>query len=532
VKTLEFWSPLEKDIKKRIHVNEISGASLRLGAQELDSVAFKLDQDWGFFFLLDIWVEDLLDEQAPHRFRVNYELYNLEVAEKLRLIVEVNDGDTIESVQRIWPSAKPFEDEIRSDFGLFCSVKDRNNFIMRKDFCFERRNITKIEVKTKPEGWINISMDNTLIGGHLEISAQTKKDSLSEIAKIEVESGYQYRGIEKLLEGKKINDVLPILERVDLSSGIFYSTLFCEIVEAHTGLIVPERAQAIRMIYLEIGRIFQHLGVLRNMASEANYSKMLATCLVLRKEMLLFCDHTLKTRYFSRALCFGGVNTDLEIGWSSSFHDLLGLMEGGLDELTLLTRRSREWMGRTVCKHTSPHSALSYGVTGPNLRATGVNFDLRKIKPKYFYGEINFEIPLGINGDLYDRCLVRVEEIRQSVIILYQLADNLPSGEIQQEEKFYGVTPQSSFDLINKLAGPGSFIHIPSGTFADEIESANGILSLKFSSHGDNSISRFRMRPPSISHLHFFENEAIGLTLAELPPFYSSLNICLNEVDR
>ena len=190
-------------------------------------------------------------------------------------------------------------------------------------------------------------------------------------------------------------------------------------------------------------------------------------------------------------------------------------------------------MARTnVCKITS-HMALEYGLSGPSLRASGINYDLRKASPYYFYNDVDFEIPLGVNGHCYDRYLVRIEEIRQSLKIIVQVLDNLPFGDCVAThpltELFHAKSPQqfsTAEDFVkNKITPPSKRIY-------SSIEAANGELGFYLISDGSSKPWRVKVRAPSFTHIQVLAQVLPGLILDDALVGFSSLNITPGELDR
>lgn len=542
-KAKNFWSDLEVALKKGLSYERFDWARMKVSSEELPQVVETLCSDWGFFFLLDIWASDHLDDDQENcRFLVHYELLNLENSLKVEVVVELMNEQKLVSLGSQWSGAYWYQNEITEMFGI--------DFTFRRNEKASTRALLLEGVDTKYPLRKNSFVQNELKRLHTPSSAKSNMKSVSSrslglgplrfqyslkeglIDEIKLNAGLSHKGLEKLSEQHSYEATLGLLERISPLSAPSLSFGLCRLLEDGLKLAVPDRAKVIRMLVLELARVLDHLSCLKAMADDADHHRLKEVCTDLIENVLIFQRQVFSRRVLTRMMSIGGVRLDLESGWSGYFNYLLEALDQGVDEISVLTRRSRLWMKRTNLFPIHAKLALDWGMTGPNLRATGVNYDLRKINPFYFYKDVDFEIPLGINGDAYDRCLVRTEEMRQSIKILYQLTDNLPTGPISCFDLRLDEQKQTNLSLIKNLQSFTPNYELPLGSYSAEIEGGNGVFSYKVLSNGGPFPHRFRLRTPSFSHAQFMEFHGRDLSPVEFYSLISSLHIVSAEVDR
>ena len=232
----------------------------------------------------------------------------------------------------------------------------------------------------------------------------------------------------------------------------------------------------------------------------------------------------------------GGLSKDLPLGWISDCQEAIKKVNRNISTLNQLLTRSRTWIQRTSICPISPREAIEWGYTGPCLRACGVNHDLRKVSPYYFYNEVDFEIPLGVNGDSYDRYLIRMEEMLQSLKIIEQLLSNLPQGDVSLEENICLISSKSVFsdpearDRHIKLMEKG--LSPPRKDIYSATEAANGELGFYVISNGAPYPYRVKMRPPCYPLLQSFLEVSRHQMIADAMVNLGSMNIVSGELDR
>jgi NADH:ubiquinone oxidoreductase subunit D len=286
------------------------------------------------------------------------------------------------------------------------------------------------------------------------------------------------------------------------------------------------------MLFSELVRIYSHMSSLIFIADEARLESMSWSILREQEKLSqLFAKYN-GSRVLAGVYSIGGVDQDLPIGWGSLCQSTLKSIKKTILVFSKQTTRSRQWMNRMGLSPLNAKLALDWGITGPMLRACGVNYDLRKTIGHYFYKDIEFEIPLGINGDCYDRVLVKVEEIYQSSKICEQLIDNLPAGDHHLFNSLNASQSDHPQQLIAKnlrfLTGP----NLKTGIHEASLESPSGHLSVTTHVDSQNKSSRVRLRTPGFPLSQLYPALARGLSLEQSMTALSSLHLRSSEVDR
>ena len=300
------------------------------------------------------------------------------------------------------------------------------------------------------------------------------------------------------------------------------------------GINIPDKAKALRMVFCELSRILDHLNCIGDLSLSAGNEIIKFKCLDMKERIYELFEKVAGSRLKVSINVIGGLSRDLPQGWIIECLNNLKYIEKNIIVIDKLLTRSPTWMSRTnVCCSLSAKDALDYGLSGPNLRATGINYDLRKASPYYFYRDVDFDVPLGINGNSYDRYLVRLEEIRQSLRIITQILDNLPVSDIIADHSFTQVLTQEE----NKGSENSSkfFKETPATTEKSHysfIESANGELGFFLVSDGGICPWRVKIRAPSFAHAQAFESSATELLIDDALVAFSSFNITPGELDR
>ncbi len=333
------------------------------------------------------------------------------------------------------------------------------------------------------------------------------------IVKSESILGDHHKGLEKLGESKNYIELLGLTRYLSSQSSLTSSFLHAHTIEKALELEIPKRAQAIRMVLLEFSRISEHLFCLGAIFHEAKLPIVNRNLIKLRESILrLFCLYG-KNRVNPKAFVFGGMPKDLCGQFLGQAVELLKVLPRELDQAKSWFSSSRVFKERTYINPLTADEAISWGYTGPILRATGVNFDLRKVSPFYFYDQVEFEVPLGVTGTPFERVLVRFEEILQSLEIISQLLDHLPVGKIQEE---IGL----------------SKIELPKGAYYTSVESPSGELGEFIYSEEGERPNRIHWRTPSFTHYLSLNEMIKGHMLETAKMTLSSMNLMSSEMER
>ena len=325
--------------------------------------------------------------------------------------------------------------------------------------------------------------------------------------------GYLHRGIEKIAENRTYVQFNPYVDRMDYVAAVSNGLGYCEAVEKLLGVEAPERARYIRVILTELNRLASHQVWLGTHALDIGALTPLFYCFRDREEILKIFEKYCGARLTTHAFRIGGCQYEIYEGFAKEVLDYCDFVLPKIDEYEELLTTNRIWMERTkgVGVLTGPE-CIELGATGPVLRGSGVKWDLRKAQPYAAYDKFEFDIPTGKNGDTYDRYLVRIEEMRQSVRILRQAASGIPEGPITAK--------------VPKVLRP------PAGEVYHSIEAPKGELGYFIVSDGSTQPYRVRVRPPSFVNLQALDKMVRGWLVADVVAVIGTLDIVLGEVDR
>jgi len=325
--------------------------------------------------------------------------------------------------------------------------------------------------------------------------------------------GYLHRGIEKIAENRTYVQFNPYVDRMDYVAAVSNGLGYCEAVEKLLGVEAPERARYIRVILTELNRLASHQVWLGTHALDIGALTPLFYCFRDREEILKIFEKYCGARLTTHAFRIGGCQYEIYEGFQKEVLDYCDFVLPKIDEYEELLTTNRIWVERTKGVGVlTGAECIELGATGPVLRGSGVKWDLRKAQPYAAYSKFEFDIPIGKNGDTYDRYLVRIEEMRQSVRILRQAASGIPEGPIIAK--------------VPKVLRP------PAGEIYHSIEAPKGELGYFIVSDGSTQPYRVRVRPPSFVNLQALDKMVRGWLVADVVAVIGTLDIVLGEVDR
>jgi NADH-quinone oxidoreductase subunit D len=350
--------------------------------------------------------------------------------------------------------------------------------------------------------------------------------------------GYVHTGIEKTAEDKSYWKVIPVVERMDYLAYYFNAQAFCGAVETLLECEVPKRAQYLRVLHLELNRIMSHLVWLGTSALDLGAISMFWYCFRDRETILDLFEYSSGQRMHTRYIQVGGVAEDIPLGFADKVRSFVREMPERVDQYEALLAKNEIVLARL--RHVCPldeETLLSLGVTGPLLRATGNPWDLRKAMPYSSYDDFDFRIPIGTQGDNYDRYAVRVAEIRESVKIISQALDGLPEGPFITDDRKVALPPRhelatSMEALIHHFKLVTEGFRVPPGEVYYPIESPRGELACFVRSDGSSKPARVHMRDPSFVNLQAFAPMARGGYIADLIATLAMLDPILGGIDR
>jgi len=350
--------------------------------------------------------------------------------------------------------------------------------------------------------------------------------------------GLLHRGTEKLMEYKTYLQALPYLDRLDYVSAMAQEHAYSLAVEQLLNCPVPLRAQYIRVLFSEISRLLNHLLALTTHAIDVGAMTPLLWAFEEREKLMEFYERVSGARLHAAYFRPGGVSQDLPVGFLADVDVFLRQFTLRINEIEEMLTANRIWKQRLVdIGVVSKESALSYGFSGPMLRGSGVAWDLRKAAPYDAYDKVSFSIPVGSNGDCFDRYLIRVHEMHESVSIMHQCLNSMPIGHVRVDDK--KITPPSRALMKYSME---SLIHhfklytegysVPSGEAYSSVEAPKGELGVYVRSVGGNKPYRCRIKAPGFLHLQALDMMTRGHMLADVVTVIGTQDIVFGEVDR
>jgi len=350
--------------------------------------------------------------------------------------------------------------------------------------------------------------------------------------------GFLHRGFEKECESSTWNQVFPYVDRLNYASPLLNEIGYALAVEKLVGVDVTPRCKVLRVILGEMARIADHLVCLAAMSMELGAFTPFLYLVKTRDWIYLVFERVTGQRVMHSFMRIGGMKCDAPDGFKEEVLALLPRIEVTIRDVEALLVKNRIFIDRTVnvgCM--TAERALGYGWTGPCLRSTGVDYDVRKAEPYLCYGDVRFDVPVGTNGDNYDRFQVRCEEMRQSMRIIRQAFDMLPPGPVQLD------LPDVSFpdkqDVYTSIEGTIRHFmlvmeggRVPAGEVYSATEAANGELGFYIVSTGGGSPYKMRVRPPCFANIAALSEMIDGGFIADVVPTFGSINMIGGECDR
>ena len=350
--------------------------------------------------------------------------------------------------------------------------------------------------------------------------------------------GLLHRGTEKLIEYKTYTQAIPYFDRLDYVSPMCQEHAYALTVEKLLGCKVPLRAQYIRVLFSEITRILNHIMALTTQALDVGAMTPLLWMFEEREKMMGFYEKVSGSRMHSAYIRPGGVHQDLPAGLLEEISDFANNFIKYVDDLETLLTDNRIFKQRMVgIGVVTKEEALSWGFSGPMIRGSGIAWDLRKSQPYEIYAELDFDIPVGKNGDSYDRYLIRVAEMRESIKIIKQCLEKMPEGEIITSDTKIAPPKRAEMKhsmeaMINHFKLFTEGYHVPAGESYGCVEAPKGEFGVYIISTGGNKPHRCRVRAPGFAHLQALDFMVKGHMLADVVTIISTQDIVFGEVDR
>jgi NADH-quinone oxidoreductase subunit D len=369
---------------------------------------------------------------------------------------------------------------------------------------------TRETLYDSPEMILNMGPQHPSTHGVLRVVLRLDGETVIDL---DCDIGYLHRGMEKIAENRQYSMIAPYWDRLDYIAAVSNGLVWVETVEQMLGLEVPQRAHYIRTVMTELNRIASHLLWLATHALDIGAFTVLLWALREREEILKIFERQFGARLTCHAWRIGGMPNDAYDGFEADVRQFVKNFPKRIEEYETVLSENRIWLSRTVgIGVISAEDAIAIGLSGPALRGSGVAWDIRKARPYAAYADVDFEVPLGENGDTYDRYLVRLEEMRQSRRIIEQAIEKLPDGPVMAK--------------VPKIIKP------PAGDYYHSIEAPKGELGCYLVSDGTSSPHRVRVRPPSLINLQALRQMCIGHLVADVVAIIGTLDIVLGEIDR
>lgn len=350
--------------------------------------------------------------------------------------------------------------------------------------------------------------------------------------------GLLHRGTEKLIEYKTYMQALPYFDRLDYVSMMAQEHAFSLAVEKLLGCSIPLRAQYIRVLFCEITRLLNHLLAITTHALDVGALTPFLWAFEEREKLMEFYERVSGARMHAAYIRPGGIAQDLPLGLCEDIYQFAEQFASRLDEMEELLTDNRIWKQRLVdIGVVTAAQAIHWGFSGPMLRGSGVAWDLRKTQSYEIYNDLEFDVPVGVHGDCYDRYLVRMEEMRQSLRLIIQCLNKLPLGPIKTEDKKISAPSrtemkQSMESLIHHFKLYSEGYAVPKGETYTSVEAPKGEFGVYLVSDGTSRPYRCKIKAPGFSHLQSLDWMSKGHMLADVVTIIGTQDIVFGEVDR
>lgn len=504
-------------------------------------------------------------------FTVFYHLLSIDRNSDVMLKVALSANDLrLPTATGIYPNANWYEREVLDMYGIhfdghplpkrMLMADNWQGHPLRKDYPARatefdpyalnaaKQDLEQETLRFKPEEWgmkehaensdymfLNLGPNHPSAHGAFRVILQLDGE---EIVDCVPEIGYHHRGAEKMAERQSWHSYIPYTDRIDYLGGVMNNLPYVLSVEKLAGIKVPSRVDFIRVMMAEFFRINSHLLYLGTYIQDVGAMTPVFFTFTDRQRAYKVIEAITGFRMHPAWFRIGGVAHDLPRGWDKLVREFLDWMPKRLDEYEKAAMKNSILIGRT--KNVAVYNtkeALEWGVTGPNLRATGLDFDLRKARPYSGYENFEFEVPIAHNGDCYDRGMLRVEEMRQSLRIIEQCLQHMPEGPYKADHPLTTPPPkertlQHIETLITHFLQVSWGPVMPAGEAFQMIEATKGANSYYLTSDGSTMSYRTRIRTPSFPHLQQIPAVIRGSMVSDLIAYLGSIDFVMADVDR
>ena len=504
-------------------------------------------------------------------FSVVYHLISFRSNQDIRLKVGLQLDDlSMPSIISLYPNANWYEREVWDMFGIdfpahpnLCRIllpPTWEGHALRKDHVARATELEpfKLDVKRqqkeqealrfKPEDWglerkhkntefmfLNLGPNHPSVHGVfrivLQLDGEVIVDAIPEI-------GFHHRGAEKMAERQSWHTYIPYTDRIDYLGGVMNNLPYVMAIEKLAGITVPDRARVIRIMLAEMFRIASHLLFYGTFVQDIGQMSPVFYMFSDRERLFRIIEAITGGRMHPAWFRIGGVAHDLPVGWDAMVKDFVAWMPARLDQYQKMSMNNSILKQRTQGIGTyNQIEAMDWGITGPGMRATGIDFDMRRDRPYGGYEQFDFEVPVYQGGDCFDRAMVRVDEIRESLKIIEQCRHNMPAGPYKAAHSLTTPPPRENtmqdietliHHFLNVSWGPV----VPAGECSMNIEATKGNNMYYLTSDGGTASYRTRIRTPSFPHLQQIPLLSRGLLIADLIAIIASIDFVMADVDR
>ena len=518
------------------------------------------DPDLRYNFLMDLTAVDNLTKGLTPRYEVVAHLYSLAHNQRVRMKAPVPDDEPrIDSLMPVWTGANWFEREAYDMFGLtFSDHPDLRRILLydgfegyplRKDYptdkeqplhqhaldpSFYQSRMDALGTETR-HMFMHMGPSHPAMHGvihlTLELEGETVIDGDAEI-------GYLHRAFEKESEIHTYTQVIPYTDRLNYVSPLINNVGYVMAVEKLFDVEVPERSQYIRVIVSELSRITDHLTCIAANAMELGAFSVFFYLIKAREEIWKLVETVCGARLTTTYTRVGGVMADLPETFGPQLQQVLETLRESLQDGSKLLEKNRIFYDRMRGTGIiGPEAAIALSFTGPVLRSTGVDYDVRKANPYLVYDQLDFDVPLGEQGDNYDRYLVRMEEVRQSIRLIEQCMARIPDGPVQLGDARMTMPPKAEVygtieGLMNHFKLIIEGIRPPPGEAYFPVEGANGELGFYLVSDGSGRPYRCRVRPPCFTLMQGLVPMIQGGMVSDIVATFGTINMIAGENDR
>ena len=515
-----------------------------------------------YTFLVDMTAVDYLHQKnQPERFAIIYILRDQHFQNLITLKTYIDSSLATQSITSLFKSANWAEREIWDQYGIHFKnhpnlkrILNHKEFVghpLRKDYSITQGQLChksddlmdEMTPRLKTKGYSSqeelmfLNLGPAHPASHGTIRTFVALDGENITCAVS-EIGYLHRGFEKSCENHTYNQIIPYTDRLNYCSAILNNIAYAHAVEGILGVDLPERAKFIRVIIGELSRIIDHLvclaAILVDMGALTNYWYLYNP----REKVYDLLSKLTGARLTNSYMRIGGMSHDLYDGFEHDLSVCLKEIEQGVGETLKLIEHNRIFHDRTQnVGIITKEDAINRGLSGPNLRASGIAYDLRVTAPYYHYETFDFDIALGSVGDVYDRMMVRFEEIRQSTRIIHQAMQRLPEGPICVQDHAISLPSKKEVytnieGLMNQFKLIYEGVKVPPMEYYRAIEGANGELGFFIISDGSGTPYKVKVRPPCFYAMAAYPRIIEGSMIADAVLTLGSLNIIAGELDR